>query len=1002
MRAKFVAFVLAIALLAGAVLPAAAAPQGAATQSASAATAAATTAVTRPMDLADVLDWKSLRAPVLTDDGSWFAYLLQPTEGDSEVVVRAVGADTEHRFAAGELPMFGGSADLAFSADAQWFAYRRRANQVEAAKAKKAKKPATDTFVLVKLVDGTTEEIADIRGFAFADAGWVAVHKAVPQDRAKGDDPWTGTDLLLRRLADGATLTIGNVGEFGIDDAGRFLALAIDAADHAGNGLQVHDLVESRVLPLDSTEAVYSRPTWSDEGDALTVLRGRKDDAYEDKLFSVLGYTGFAAGALQRAEYDPHADTTFPAGMTINSADPAEWSDDRAALIFSVREAKAKDKPADAGNIEKGAPAEGGEGDPAQNAVKGEESPKPPSDDDLDTSDLVIWHTRDRRLQSQQQVQERRDRDSGYLAAYRVADKRFVQLADAAVPDATPAPKQRWAIGTDNAPYERMGSLEGKYLEDVYVIDMHTGDRRLAIEGARWVFNASPAGDRFLYFQDGNYHTWDMASGTSTNLTGALPVPFWNDEDDHNVVMPPRFQFGLGWSEDGASLLLTDGWDVWKLAADGHGAANVTVNGREQQIRYGSAYRLDPDADGIQLDVPVYLQAYGEWTKKGGVARLQPGATGVQMLRWDDAAFSGLMKAKDADVWLMTRETQADFPDWYVADADLRAGARLTAANPQQAEIAWSSGVQLVDYVSDKGAKLQGALFLPADYEPGKKYPTMVYIYERLSQGANRYTAPSANGFNKSLYTSNGYAVLMPDITYTMDDPGMSAVWCVLPALDAAIATGVVDPEAVGLHGHSWGGYQTSFLITQTDRFSAAIAGAPLTNMISMYALIYKNSGGGNGAIFEASQGRFTGGPWAVPDAYVRNSPVYHADAVTTPLILLHNDLDGAVDFTQGVEYYNTLRRLDKNVVMLEYVGENHGLRDPANRKDYTVRMREFFDHYLRDLGMPAWLQEGVPYLQLEDHRKERAKEIDEAVEAAREARKVKEEKPAGSGSGQR
>ena len=228
----------------------------------------------------------------------------------------------------------------------------------------------------------------------------------------------------------------------------------------------------------------------------------------------------------------------------------------------------------------------------------------------------------------------------------------------------------------------------------------------------------------------------------------------------------------------------------------------------------------------------------------------------------------------------------------------------------------------LVDYTSDKGDKLQAALFLPAGYEKGKKYPTIVYIYEKLSQGLNRFTAPTANGFNPSVYTSNGYAVLMPDITYTINDPGMSAVWCVVPAVKAAIATGIVDARArSGLQGHSWGGYQTSFLVTQTNVFEAAVAGAPLTNMISMYSLIYRNTGGGNMAIFESSQGRFRGGYWDNWEAYVRNSPVFFAKNVKTPLIILHNDKDGAVDFTQGVKYYNTLRRMGKNVVMLEYVG---------------------------------------------------------------------------------
>ncbi len=207
----------------------------------------------------------------------------------------------------------------------------------------------------------------------------------------------------------------------------------------------------------------------------------------------------------------------------------------------------------------------------------------------------------------------------------------------------------------------------------------------------------------------------------------------------------------------------------------------------------------------------------------------------------------------------------------------------------------------LLDYTSDKGDKLQAALFLPANYEPGKKYPTIVYIYEKLSQSLNAYTIPSARGFNKSVYTSRGYAVLMPDIVYKVNDPGLSAVWCVLPALKAAIDTGVIDPERVGLHGHSWGGYETSFLITQTDAFRAAVAGAPLTNLISMYSSIYWNTGSANQPIFESSQGRFQGGYWENIEAYTRNSPVYHAQKVKTPLLLLHNDKDGAVDWNQGI-----------------------------------------------------------------------------------------------------
>ncbi|MEE3274456.1 MAG: prolyl oligopeptidase family serine peptidase, partial [Acidobacteriota bacterium] len=522
-----------------------------------------------------------------------------------------------------------------------------------------------------------------------------------------------------------------------------------------------------------------------------------------------------------------------------------------------------------------------------------------------------------------------------------------------------------------NSRYSLMGNLNGQRFQDIHVIDVDTGDRTMALEQVRWYNGISPDGTHLLYYEDGNYHTYELSTGNNYNITENVDTSFINTQDDHNVVDPPIRP--IGWVSSGEHVLLYDNWDIWKVGVHGDKGINLTVNGKENQIRYNRRLRIDPDEEGIDLAVDQYLAPYGEWTKKSGIGRIAANSTGVDMLLWDDVAYAGLMKAENADMFAYTRADHDSYPDYYVTDFSFATSERHTDANPQQTEFAWSAGAQLVDYESDNGDKLQAALFLPADYNPNRKYPTIVYIYERLSQGLNQFTQPSANGFNKSVYTSNGYAVLMPDITYKINDPGMSAVWSVLPALDAAIDTGVIDPDNVGLHGHSWGGYQTSFLVTQTDKFAAAVAGAPLTNMISMYSSIYWNSGGGNMAIFESSQGRFTGDYLEATDAYIRNSPVFFADRVQTPLIILHNDQDGAVDWNQGIEYYNTLRRLGKDVVMLQYVGENHGLRVPANQKDYTVRMREFFDHHLKGADAPAWLLEGVPHLKMDAHLEERA-----------------------------
>ena len=480
-----------------------------------------------------------------------------------------------------------------------------------------------------------------------------------------------------------------------------------------------------------------------------------------------------------------------------------------------------------------------------------------------------------------------------------------------------------------------------------------------------------------------------MTTGKSYPITKDVPANFVNEDNDHNVKNPPD-PF-VGWAKDGQSVFLNEGYDIWNVPVHGGKGINLTVNGRKDQIRYRSLTSLDPDDSGAST---CPSRSMFRCTANGPRSRAS-----VSWKRGRPASIScfgrmpvsaGPMKARKADVFFYTRDTYNEYPNYYVADPMLKKGQKITDANPQQKDFLWSSGVMLLDYKSAKGDKLQAALFLPANYEKGKKYPTLVYYYEKSSQGLNRYTQPSANGFNKSVYTSNGYAVLMPDITYKINDPGMSAVWCVLPAIDAAVAAGVVDRAKVGLHGHSWGGYQTAFLVTQAD-FAAAVAGAPLTNMISMYSSIYFNSGGANQPIFESSQGRFYGGYWDNLEAYQRNSPVYYATRVKTPLIILHNDKDGAVDWNQGIEYYNTLRRLKKPVIMLQYVGENHGLAKAANQKDYTVRMKEFFDHYLMGKPAPKWLTEGIPYLKMKDDLKERVKQW--KPEEKKEEKKTPEKK---------
>ncbi len=999
---------------------------------------------TKQLEPADLKAWKTIRQSALSPDGKWFAYVLAPNEGNATLVLRSTGTDAkETKFPIGEAgggrggggappgaDAGGAGAPLAISGDSKWLAFTiyppsttgqgragRGGNGARGGATQQGAAPAAprqNQLGLVNIATGEKKQFDRVRRFAFNGdkPTWLAMQSYPEATAATGDAAATptggrggrggaapntgggaagraeGTDLVLYNLSTGEISNVGNVAEFGFDDSGDWLAYTIDARDEIGNGVQLRNMRTDVVRGIDSDRALYRRLVWSDSLGALAVLRGKADSLGRDTLFSVVTFTKVTSGTPVKSVFDPAAHSEFPAAMKIAADRAPRLADDLSAVFFGIRPVNPR-APATVAQgransvVQAGAPGEGGTRNQPANQ---------PGPDDLPS--LVLWHNKDARLQSQQLVQESADRNFSYLSEYRFGENKFVRLVDDALRTVNTTGHDHFAYGIDTRDYDQPAAYTGRRYEDVYSVDLHSGARNLLVK--RHIPSAqvaSPDGKELLFWgDDAQYWVLDLVTGQKRNITKATGVNFGNTEDDHNnLVTPPRFP--LGWAKDGSAVLLSDGWDIWKVPTRGSGTAvNLTVNGKKDQIRYQRLYAFERaaaagggrggrgggrgggagGADGIDLSQPLYVAAYGEWTKKAGLSRIDPNTAGAKPLVWDDATFN-FEKAKDADVYLYTRQTSIDFPNYYVANPDFKDGRQITDANPQQKEFAWTSGVKLINYTSAKGDKLQGALYLPANYQPGKRYPMLVTIYEKRSNLANTYVGPAETSqSNRSVYTSRGYAVFDPDIVYRVNDPGMSAVWCVVPAVKAAIATGIVDSTNVGLWGHSWGGYQTAFLVTQTNIFKAAIAGAPLTNMVSMYASVYWNTGNSDASIFEASQGRFKGNFIDNYEAYIRNSPVFHADKVKTPLIILADDKDGAVDFNQGITYYNTLSQLKKNVILLEYVGENHGLARPVNQKDYVARQKEWFDHYLKGATAPDWITKGIPRIKLEDELKAR------------------------------
>jgi dienelactone hydrolase len=934
---------------------------------------------TKQMSIADLRAWKSIRGPSVSPDGKWLAYELAPNDGDATVTIRSTAGTTAWTFPVGDASSGGrgggrgGAGVVTLSGDSKWAMFTVAPSKAQAEKARKTHKPAESSVELVDLATGRGREFARVGEFAFAGdhPAWLAL-QTKPESGDNGGGGGRGaaaaapraqsSDLLLYRLADGMIVNIGNVGEFAFDHDGGYLAYTVETSDHVGDGIQLRDLGTEVVRPIDGARAVYHRLAWADSGLALAALRVTPDSATRDTSVAVVAFSDFGADGPKKTVLSLDGRNDAPAGMAISPDRGPTWSEDLGTVYFGLREAPPP-PPKDSGSgtdlqslVKPGAPGMGGTVNQPKTAA--------PSDEDLPS--LILWHWNDPRLQSQQIVQEQQDKRYSYLAEYRMAENRVIRLANDSLRNVSIAPHDRYAYALGNEPYQRDESITGRAYVDIYTIDLRTGAERRPVR--KVITRAVPSADgtHLLYWgMDATWHLIDMATGQERSITKGMPVSFADLEDDHyNLVQPPEPV--VGWSQDGAWALLSDGWDVWKVSATGAPPVNLTRDGRSTQVRYQRRTLVDRNEKGIDLGKPLYFQTYGEWTKKTGLARVDGVRGGTTRLMWGDATYN-FMKAKDADVVLYSRSTTSDYPDWYVAKADFSSGTRLTDADPQQKEFAWSSGTRLVNYTSAKGDKLQGALLLPANYEPGKQYPLLVEIYEKRSQELHNYVVPSdTRAPDLSVYTSRGYAVLLPDIVYRVNDPGMSAVWCVVPAVQAAIATGIVDPARVGLHGHSWGGYQTAFLSTQTHIFAAAVAGAPLTDMVSMYGSVYWNAGIGDAQIFESSQGRFKGGFLDNWEAYVRNSPAFHSKNVTTPLIVLSDDKDGAVDFNQGITWFNDLRNAGKQVILLTYVGENHGLAKPVNQRDYAMRMQQFFDHYLKGAPAPDWMVNGIPHLKME------------------------------------
>ncbi len=888
----------------------------------------------------------------LSPDGKWLAYGINRSNRNNELRVTNIADGTTKVAAFGVQPVF--------SADSRWVAYAIGYSEVQEDKLRKDKKPIQRKLGLMNLANGEMTVVDAVESFAFnASGSYLAMRRYPPEKKdppdaaasTDGEDTPPGATLILRQLASGRDTTLGNVAEFAWQDKGKLLAITISADDKTGNGVQLFDPEAGALRVLDSSSSIYSGLAWRKDSADLAVLRSKGDDRHDGATQAAIAWTHLMDSSEARRDFDPTTDKSFPPGLRTVSFRKPSWSDDGATVFLGV--AKWNEKPSAA---KTNAPTMNGDG--ASSAPADDEEP----------ADVDVWHSRDVDVMPKQKIGARNDRQKNMLAAWRLGDSRMVQLSKDLAEQVTPLKHQQLAYAANWSAYAMERSI-GRPAADVYLANLATGERTRIKERLpedRYL-QASPQGRYLLYLQDDHYWTVNTTTRAIVNITKTVPTSFVDRESDVTIKQKPAFGVA-GWTKNDEAVILYDKFDLWKVAADGSRATRLT-DGAAEQVRH-RYLRLNPDDEWIDTEKPLYLSLFGIWSKKSGYARLLPGATAVERLVWLDKSVTRLAKAKDADVYEYVVESFEDSPDAFVGAADLKSAKQVTKTNPFQDRYAWGHS-ELIEYKNDEGERLQGALDYPAGYEAGKRYPMIVYMYERLSDSLHRYVSPAERDpYNASVFTSLGYFVLEPDIAFRKREPGLSVADCVSAAVKKVIQMGMVDGRKVGIVGHSWGGFDTTFLATHTDLFAAAVAGAPITDLVSNYGNHHWSIGIAETDHIETGQQRMEVPLWEDLPAYIRNSAVFGVQNMKTPLMIEVGDSDGTVFWHQGVELYNVARRAKKDVVLLVYAGEDHGLRKKPNQLDYHRRIVEWFGHYLKDEPAPSWITNGLSYLDREQELK--------------------------------
>lgn len=889
------------------------------------------------LDHKDFDIWNTINSTTISPDGNYIMYSLEKGEKDNFLRLKDTKANTIFKYARAEKGEFTYDSKFAIFSINPW---KDSIIELKREKVKKDKMPK-DSLAIYNINTKELTKIGAIKSYKTPRkwTGYVAYQFEVTENKTTKKDTSkvkkkikkvsgeNGYHLVLRNLVTKKQDTFKYVTNYSFAEKGKYLVFtSTGETEKATSSVQVYDIANNKLSKIhEAKKANYSQLNFSESGKNLTFVVDVDTTKIQQRPYELYHWNSNSSVANKLLDKN-----SSPKGYAVSSNGRTSFSKDESRLFFGLA------------------------------------TPQIVKDTTLIDEEIVnveVWTYDEPRLYTVQELQVKNDKNKSYRTVFNLKTNKLTQIGTPEYYNAELGNEgnSKYALVGNPMPYQLESQWDGLRSKDIAIVNIESGSKEKILTKFSGNVSLSPQGN-FAYGYDKINKTWfTYNNNTSKYIALTKGKTFYNELNDSPT---PANSYGLaGWTTNDKNILLYDRYDIWEFNA-ATGEATKITNGRASKTVY-RYIRLDREERFIDTKEKWLLSTFNETTKNSGYYEYNPKNKKGKQLLEGPYKYGTPKKAMFNDAVVFTKESFIEFPNIHLSDLSFKKSTVISDANPQQKEYNWGTN-ELVEWTSLDGFELTGMLVKPENFDPNKKYPMIVNFYERSSDGLYSHKAPSPgrSTINYSFYTSRGYLIFNPDIQYKIGYPGESAYNSIIPGVNALIEKGFVDKDNIGLQGHSWGGYQIAHLVTKTDMFKAAESGAPVVNMISAYGGIRWWTGLSRQFQYEHTQSRIGGTPWESPKLYLENSPVFNLDKVNTPLLILHNDADGHVPWYQGIEFFTGLRRLQKPSWMLNYNDEPHWPLKMQNRKDFNIRMAQFFDHYLKGAPMPVWMQRGVPALE--------------------------------------